>query len=81
MAVIGKSKAVVQLGRWKFGGFIAWLLWAVVHIFFLIGFKNRLIVTINWFWSWLLNARDVRLIVGDAAAEVGTKREASSEDN
>ncbi len=80
MAVIGKSKAVVQFGKWRFGGFFAWLLWAVVHIFFLIGFKNRLIVTINWFWSWLLNARDVRLIVGDPPSEAANEEQTLLED-
>ena len=51
---------------WKFGGFLAWLLWGGVHIAFLIGFRNRLQVLLSWFWSWLLNARDARLITGDA---------------
>jgi len=66
MAVIGKSKAVAQLGRFKFAGFFAWLLWGGVHIAFLIGFRNRVQVLMSWFWNWLLNARDVRLITGDA---------------
>lgn len=70
MAVIGKSRAVAEIQRWKFGGFFAWLLWAIVHIFSLIGFRNRISVAINWFWSWLLNARDVRLIVEEAHLDV-----------
>ncbi len=65
MAVIGKAKAVAQIGAWNFGGFFAWLLWGGVHIAFLIGFRNRLNVMISWFWNWLLNVRDARLITGD----------------
>lgn len=70
MAIIGKAKAVAHLGRWKVGGFLAWLLWGGVHILFLIGFRNRLLVLMSWFWGWLLNARDARLITGDARLEV-----------
>jgi NADH dehydrogenase len=66
MAVIGKAKAVVEIGRLRCGGSLAWLLWGVVHIFFLIGFRNRVAVFLSWFWNWLLNARDARLITGDA---------------
>jgi NADH dehydrogenase len=66
MAVIGKARAVVEIGKFKFGGFFAWLLWGGVHIMFLIGFRNRVAVMLNWFWSWLFNARDARLITGDA---------------
>jgi NADH dehydrogenase len=66
MAVIGKSKAVIEIGRFKCGGFLAWLLWGGVHITFLIGFHNRLQVLLSWFWNWFLNARDARLITGPA---------------
>ena len=66
VAVIGKAKAVVQIGRFDFAGFFAWLLWGAIHIAFLIGFRNRVQVMISWFWNWLLNARDARLITGDA---------------
>jgi NADH dehydrogenase len=70
MAIIGKAKAVCVIGGFKTGGFAAWLLWGGVHIAFLIGFRNRLKVLASWFWSWLLNARDARLITGNAALEV-----------
>lgn len=70
MAVIGKAKAVVEIGNFKCGGFFAWLLWGSVHIMFLIGFRNRLQVLLVWFWNWLLNARDARLITGKAAIDV-----------
>jgi len=74
MAVIGKSKAVAQIGRFKAGGFLAWMVWGGVHITFLIGFRNRLQVLISWFWNWLLNARDARLITGDSRLSIEIPR-------
>ncbi|MEX2662589.1 MAG: NAD(P)/FAD-dependent oxidoreductase [Vicinamibacterales bacterium] len=74
MAVIGKAKAVAEIGRFKFGGFFAWLVWGGIHISFLIGFRNRLQVLFSWFWNWLLNARDARLITGDAALDIQVAR-------
>jgi NADH dehydrogenase len=70
MAIIGKAKAVAYIGNWKVGGFLAWLLWGGVHILFLIGFRNRLLVLLSWFWGWLLNARDARLITGDVRLDI-----------
>jgi NADH dehydrogenase len=74
MAVIGKSRAVAQIGRFSFGGFVAWLLWGVVHVLALVGFRNRLQVALSWSWSWLLNARDARLITGEARLGIRTPR-------
>jgi NADH dehydrogenase len=74
MAVIGKARAVAQIGRFKFGGFLAWLVWGGIHIAFLIGFRNRMQVLFSWFWNWLLNARDARLITGDARLELARVR-------
>jgi NADH:ubiquinone reductase (H+-translocating) len=74
MAVIGKARAVAQIGSFKFGGFIAWLVWGGIHIAFLIGFRNRIQVLFSWFWNWLLNARDARLITGDARLELARVR-------
>ncbi len=54
MAVIGKSRAVAQIGRFDFGGFVAWLLWGVVHIMALVGFRNRAQVALSWMFSWLV---------------------------
>jgi NADH dehydrogenase len=76
MAVIGKAKAVAHLGRHKVGGLLAWLLWGGVHIAFLIGFRNRMQVLLSWFWNWLLNARDARLITGEARLEIEVPRPA-----
>lgn len=65
MATIGKSRAIVELGRITFGGRIAWLAWLFVHIFYLIGFRNRVAVLAQWAWSYLFSKRGSRLIVGD----------------
>lgn len=74
MAVIGKAKAVAQIGRYQLGGFLAWLIWGGVHIAFLIGFRNRVQVLLSWFWNWLLNARDARLITGQARMDIEVPR-------
>lgn len=74
IAIIGKAKAVAHIGRWKLGGFLAWLLWGVVHILFLIGFRNRVLVLLSWVWGWLLNARDARLITGDSRLNIQVPR-------
>ena len=76
MAVIGKARAVAQIGKFKTGGFIAWLMWGGLHIAFLIGFRNRLQVLFSWFWNWLLNTRDARLITGDAELDIEVPRPA-----
>jgi len=74
MAVIGKAKAVVEIGSFRCGGLLAWFLWGGVHVAFLINFRNRLQVLLSWFWNWLLNARDARLITGDARLDIHTPR-------
>jgi len=70
MATIGKSRAVAEIGPFRFSGFIAWLLWGAIHVLFLVGFRNRLGVIASWFWNWLISARDARLITGDARLNV-----------
>jgi NADH dehydrogenase len=74
MAVIGKAKAVAEIGSFKAGGFLAWVIWGAIHIAFLIGFRNRLQVLTAWFWNWVLNARDARLITGDAQIDIRVPR-------
>lgn len=63
MATIGRRRAIVQMGRLEFGGFFAWLTWLLVHVYYLIGFKNRLFVMLEWFWSYVAFRRGARLIV------------------
>jgi NADH dehydrogenase len=70
MAVIGKASAVAAIGRLHVGGFFAWLVWSVIHILWLVGFRNRLQVALSWFWNWLIDARDARLITVPARLDV-----------
>jgi NADH dehydrogenase len=65
LATIGRAAAIAQFGKIHISGFIAWLSWLFVHIFFLIGFRNRLIVLIQWAWSYFTYERGARLITGD----------------
>ena len=74
LAVIGKAKAIAEIGSLKLGGFLAWAIWGGIHIAFLIGFRNRAQVLFAWFWNWLLNARDARLIIGEARLDIRTPR-------
>jgi NADH dehydrogenase len=64
LATIGRKRAVVEIGRFRVTGFIAWLIWSVAHIYFLIGFRNRLAVALNWIWNYLTFQRGARLITG-----------------
>ena len=65
LATIGRAAAVADFGRIKLSGFFAWLAWLVVHIFFLIGFRNRFVVMIDWAWAYFAYHRAARLITGD----------------
>jgi NADH dehydrogenase len=64
LATIGRAAAVAQFGRIHISGFVAWLSWLFVHILFLIGFRNRLLVFIQWAWSYFTYERGARLITG-----------------
>ena len=64
LATIGRMAAVVHFGKLKLSGVIAWWFWLVIHIFFLIGFRNRLIVLINWAWAYWSYQRAARIILG-----------------
>ena len=65
MATIGRAKAVADIRGLKFSGFVAWMLWSVIHIFFLIGFRNRFRVFAEWVWHYLTFKRGVRLITDE----------------
>lgn len=65
LATIGRAAAVADLGFVKFSGFLAWLAWLFVHIFFLIGFRNRFAVLFEWAWAYFTFQRAARLITGD----------------
>ena len=64
LATIGRAAAVAQFGKLHISGLFAWLAWLVVHIFFLIGFRNRFVVMFQWAWSYFTYERGVRLITG-----------------
>lgn len=68
LAVIGRNAAVVDVGFFQFTGFFAWLIWTFLHIYFLIEFDNKLVVFIQWAWSYLTHKSGVRLITGKASA-------------
>ncbi|GAA4810409.1 NAD(P)/FAD-dependent oxidoreductase [Litoribaculum gwangyangense] len=63
MATIGRNKAVVDLKNWKFQGVFAWFVWMFVHLFFLIGFRNRMVVFVNWVYNYVRFDREARLII------------------
>ena len=65
LATIGRAHAVAEIKRVHFGGALAWLLWLGIHIFYLIGFQNRLLVLLRWSFSFLTRGRGARLITGE----------------
>jgi NADH dehydrogenase len=64
LATIGRARAVADFGRVRFGGFLAWVSWLGIHIFYLIGFRNRLFVLVSWAWSYITFRRGARIITG-----------------
>jgi NADH dehydrogenase len=62
LATIGRTAAVVDFGFMRLTGFVAWVVWCVVHIYFLIGFRNRVAVAFDWLWAYLTFQRGARLI-------------------
>ena len=69
MATIGRSKAVADVAGLRIGGLLAWLMWLFVHLMALVGFRNRLMVITQWFWSYLSFQRNARLIRGSEAPD------------
>lgn len=65
LATIGRMAAVVHFGRLKLSGLLAWWFWLLVHILFLIGFRNRVVVMFNWTWAYWSYQRAARIIFGD----------------
>lgn len=75
LATVGRGAAVAQIGRLKFWGLPAWIVWALVHIFQLIGFRNRFVVMSEWAWTYLTYKRSARLILGMCQEDVGNADE------
>src|SRR5262249_10459386 len=65
MATIGRASAVADLGWVHFSGFLAWLAWLFIHIMYLVGFTNRVLVLVQWAWSYFTRNRSARLITGE----------------
>jgi len=65
LATIGRRRGVAMIRKLHLSGFVAWLAWLGIHIFFLIGFRSRLVVLLNWFWAYVTYDRSARLIVGE----------------
>lgn len=70
LATIGRKRAVAQFGKLRISGLVAWLLWSLAHVYFLIGFRNRFTVALNWGWSYVTFERGSRLITGVSASEM-----------
>jgi NADH dehydrogenase len=64
LATIGRSSAVAMFGKVHIWGWLAWVAWLTAHIFFLIGFRNRLVVLIDWAWAYWTSERSARIVVG-----------------
>ena len=69
MATIGRAAAVARVGRFEFAGRLAWMLWVGIHIWYLIGFRNRLVVMLEWAWAYFAFARNARVILDPQAGE------------
>ena len=63
MATIGRNRAVAEIGKAKWGGFTAWLLWLVVHLRSILSVRNKVIVLLNWIWNYTTYDRSLRLIL------------------
>lgn len=63
MATVGRSKALVELPFFKFKGFFAWVMWLLVHLYALIGVKNKVVVMLNWWWNYINYDQSLRLII------------------
>jgi NADH dehydrogenase len=71
MATIGRARAVAQLGRLRLWGLLAWLAWVFVHLWYLIGFRNRLSVMTNWIWAYVVSRHGARVITGRRGPPTG----------
>src|ERR1700692_1080985 len=79
LATIGRAAAIAQFGKFELSGYFAWLAWLFIHILFLIGFRNRLIVMIQWAWSYFTYERGARLITGSDELQGWTQSQSTFE--
>jgi NADH dehydrogenase len=76
LATIGRAAAVAEIFGVKLSGFVAWIVWVFIHILYLIGFRNRILVMIQWAWAYLSYQRGIRLITGEPHFELRRARAA-----
>jgi NADH dehydrogenase len=76
LATIGRAAAVARLAGMKLSGFVAWLIWVTVHITYLIGFRNRILVMVQWAWAYVSYQRGIRLITGNPHVDIQRPRNA-----
>ncbi len=69
MATIGRARAVAQIRKLRLSGLVAWLAWALVHLWYLVGFRNRLVVFLNWIWAYVISNHGARIVIGRRADE------------
>jgi NADH dehydrogenase FAD-containing subunit len=70
LATIGKAKAVADISGRFIGGFLAWVIWCVIHVMFLVSFRNKLFVMMGWAYNYLIHSSGARLITGSARPDV-----------
>lgn len=70
MSIIGRNSAVAAVGSWEFSGFVAWLAWIFVHIYYLIGFDNKIVVLLQWAWNYFTYGRGACLITNETSFEL-----------
>ena len=75
MATVGRNRAVAEFSKMKFGGFLAWLLWLVVHLRSILGVRNKMIVLFNWLWNYMSYAQSLRMIIYAKKAKEVIERE------
>ncbi|HEY9114551.1 MAG TPA: NAD(P)/FAD-dependent oxidoreductase [Bacteroidales bacterium] len=75
MATIGKKKAVAKINNWQFSGFFAWFLWSFVHLMSIIGVRNKVLIGINWFWSYFTYDKGNRLIIRSVTKEKNAEQQ------
>lgn len=69
LATIGRSSAVIQFPRYKMKGWVAWWIWGIAHIYFLVGVPSPLVITVRWFWQYITYGRGARLITGEEQSD------------
>ena len=74
LATIGRNNAVADLGWITLTGWSAWLVWSVAHIFFLIGFRSRIVVALDWLWAYVTFRRGARIILAESTGATANSR-------